>query len=191
MGKTLSGQLAQMERQANLKEAADARAKAVRFAVAVGIDETTELRKARGEVIEIPTMKRGEQDKPRKVKDGWDMAREAYIRDGFQGLAMVGDRYANIYRTANGTPMKIGCEPHIKGAQTDRDSPRDRARQDLHNINRTALAGIRSLIVTLEAVCGNGMSLTELAGQKHAVPVHKDRLSNALALVGVYWGLEV
>lgn len=183
--------LASLERQANEKEAKENRERIERDAVRAGRTETITLRRMRGEMIEEPKPKRGEREKPAKVRDGWDLARDSYVKDGRLALAIVGDRYAAIYRTAHTTPFKIGCEPYIKGADTGRESRADQAKAELNKIRRDALAGLGPFIQTVDAVCGEGRLLLDLAGAKHAIPVHKDRLTNALALIGVYWRMEV
>jgi len=182
--------LAVIERHQLTEAARKARERQERDAVTAGRTETINLRLVRGDAIQQPKQGRGEREKPSRVLDGWDLARAAYIKDGNRALANAGDKYSETYRTAWGSGMKCGYGETIKGAPSLNDSPDAIARRALHDVHKNALCSLKSFITTLEAVCGRGETLLALAGAKHAIPVHKDRLENALALLAVFYRME-
>ena len=182
--------LATLERQQLTDAARKARERQERHAVTAGRTETINLRLVRGETIDQPKHGRGEREKPARVFDGWDLAREAFLKAGDRALANAGDKYSETYRTGWGSGMKCGYSETIKGAPTTNDSPDAIARRALHDVNRNALCGLKSFIDVLEAVCGRGETLLALAGAKHAIPVTKERLTGALSLLAVHYRME-
>lgn len=182
--------LATLERQQLTETARKSRERQERDAVNAGRTETISLRLVRGDAIQQPKQGRGEREKPSRVLDGWDLARTAFIKDGHRTLANAGDKYSEIYRTAWGSGMKCGYGETIKGAPNLNDSPDAIARRALNEVHKEALCGLKSFIGTLEAVCGRGETLLSLSGAKHAIPVHKERLTGALSLLAVFYRME-
>lgn len=181
--------IALIERRQNMDEARKSRERQERDAVTAGRAETINLRLVRGEAIEQPKQGRGEREKPARVFDGWDIARPSFNKDR-RALAMAGDKYAETYRSAWASGMSCGYEPSIKGAPTDHESADVIARRELAKIHRDALCGVKTMIATVEAVCGRGETLLALAGAKHAIPVTRERLTNALELLAVHYRME-
>jgi len=180
-----------IERRENLEAERTRRAKAAYHEVEAGKSETIALRLVRGDEIRQPDRKRGERDKPARVFDGWDLAREAYLKSGDRALANAGEKYAETYRTAWGSGMKCGNSETVRGAVTAAEARDAIARRELSTIHRDALANLKSLVMIVEAVCGRGETLLAISGAKHAIPVHKERLTNALALLAVHYRMEV
>lgn len=187
----LSTQLQQLERRQNEDDARANRARIERDAVDRGRKETISLRLARGDAIDQPQPKRGEQDKPALVRDGWDLARADFAKKGHRSLVTAGDKYAELYRTAWGSGMKCNSAPMIRSTSRNDNDPADlRARQAIARLNKDGLASIKGFIDILDAVCGKGSHLLAIAKDKNGIAVLKERLSCALSLAAVHWGME-
>lgn len=159
--------------------------------------ETIILDQIRGGGIERAEAKRGEQRKPLRRKSGlqwlFDKGRLGQAKDALTRLD-AGERYGADYRKASEVSV-ASCMSNMEGRvdggkQSEGEAPSMVAAQ--HRITRANVIALRShggMIGIATAVCGDGKTLMEFAGEQRAADRAEATLLVALDLLSDHYGL--
>jgi len=187
--------LAHIERELNLKAERLAKSKADDNWSERAQAETLILDGLRGGGIERSEAKRGEQRKPLRRKSGleWLMAKgrlgspeEALLR------LDAGERYGSDYQRAMDASVKscmANMEGRVDGGQrSDGEAPSMVAAQHrVTQANINALRCHKGMIGVTTAVCGQGLTLMEFAGDREGAERAETTLLVALDLLAAHY----
>lgn len=160
-------------------------------AIEAGLAETVRLAAMRGETMEQAPRKRGEARKPIRRVDGltwlWNKKKLTIPQ------RLAGERYGEDWRIGEEQSIRSCLDIKIRGGLPGEgpEARRLRAKRRLELAREQALAGQGKLIGLCDLVCGQGISVTELAsGGWRQVVAHEENLFTALDLLARHYRLD-
>lgn len=182
---TRSTNLATIERDLLLEEERREQARREDRWIEEGREETLRLATLRGEEIEAPQTRRGEQRKPLRRKTGLEWLHSKGRLTSEQKQA--GDKYGEDYRIGEEVSVRSVLNDSVRGPS---DGPTEFVGAAKYRLTKARSAlNHNGMIGVCNAVCGIGLTVREFAGSRHDAEVCETTLLIALDLLATHYGM--